>query len=163
MNESTTKNLNSVVSDELHAVMQYMYFHFLLEDMAYKPLASLFRRVAIQEMEHVEDAAERILFLDGDVEMAVRAKVEQIHDVKGMLVKSRDLETQAIADYNRYAKEAAAAGDEMTRSLLRNLIRDEESHFDLFDDQVSHIEQFGDTYLALQVHQEDPGAEVKED
>jgi rubrerythrin len=39
--------LNSAVSDELQAVHQYMYFHFHLDDQGFKPLAQLFKKIAI--------------------------------------------------------------------------------------------------------------------
>ncbi|HSW49384.1 MAG TPA: ferritin-like domain-containing protein, partial [Bryobacteraceae bacterium] len=55
--------LNKAVADELQAVHQYMYFHFHLGDQGFKPLSSLFKRVAIEEMGHVELLAERVLFL----------------------------------------------------------------------------------------------------
>ena len=45
--------LNKGVADELQAVHQYMYFHFHLDDQGFKPLAQLFKRIAIQEMGHL--------------------------------------------------------------------------------------------------------------
>ncbi len=60
--------LNKAVGEELTAVHQYMYFHFHCDDQGgYDLLANLFKRTAIEEMKHVEDLAERILFLKGEV------------------------------------------------------------------------------------------------
>src|SRR5512143_835154 len=70
--------LNKAVADELQAVHQYMYFHFHLADQGFAPLSMLFKRIAIQEMGHIEILAERILFLKGDVEMAPAGPVEPI-------------------------------------------------------------------------------------
>ncbi len=67
MNRTHSINLlNTAVADELQAVHQYMYFHFHLSDQGFNPLATLFKRTAIEEMGHVELLAERILFLKGD-------------------------------------------------------------------------------------------------
>ena len=63
MFEKSIELLNKAIADELFAVHQYMYFHFLCDDMGYDLLAGLFKRTAIDEMLHVEKLAERILFL----------------------------------------------------------------------------------------------------
>ena len=72
-----------------------MYFHFHLDDQGFGPLAGLFKRTAIEEMQHVELLAERILFLKGDVEMVTGHPVEKIDDpldfelaVHGIYIKS---------------------------------------------------------------------------
>ena len=83
--ETSIALLNHAVADELHAIHQYMYFHFHLDDQGFNPLAMLFRRIAIMEMGHVEALAERILFLKGDVEMKAAGDVEQITDPAAML------------------------------------------------------------------------------
>jgi len=71
MHEKSIVLLNKAVADELFAVHQYMYFHFHMDDQGYDLLSSMFRRIAIVEMTHVELLAERILFLKGDVEMEI--------------------------------------------------------------------------------------------
>ena len=80
--------LNKAVADELQAMHQYMYFHFHLDDQGFKPLAKLFKRIAIQEMGHLELLAERILFLKGDVEMVAAGPVETITEPEAILVKA---------------------------------------------------------------------------
>jgi bacterioferritin len=57
--------LNKAIAEEETALHQYMYFHFVLNNMGYDVLANLFKRIAIEEMRHVEVFAERILFLGG--------------------------------------------------------------------------------------------------
>ena len=58
--EKSIELLNRAVNDELLAVHQYMYFHFVCDDLGYDLLSGLFRRTAIQEMMHVEQLAEII-------------------------------------------------------------------------------------------------------
>ena len=65
--EKSIELLNKAVNDELLAVHQYMYFHFRCDDMGFDLVSNLFKRIAIQEMMHVEQLAERILFLKGEV------------------------------------------------------------------------------------------------
>lgn len=58
MHEKSIELLNKAVGDELHAVHQYMYFHFHLEDQGFELLSGLFFRTAIEEMGHIERCAE---------------------------------------------------------------------------------------------------------
>jgi bacterioferritin len=142
--------LNTAVADELQAVHQYMYFHFHLNDQGFKPLAQLFKRIAIQEMGHVEALAERVLFLKGDVEMAPAGPVEKIVDPEAILIKAMSMENESAACYNRAAIECGANADSATKFLFEQLVRDEEGHFDQFDKQHDNVKRFGLSYLALQ-------------
>jgi bacterioferritin len=142
--------LNKAVADELHAVHQYMFFHFHLDDMGYKPMAQLFKITAIEEMVHIELLAERILFLKGEVELVAADPVAKITDARKMLEKAADMEDRSAADYNRFSQEAAANRDSATKQLFERLVNDEERHFDQYDKQVDNIKRFGEQYLALQ-------------
>ena len=162
MKEKSIELLNQGVADELGAVHQYMYFHFRLDDLGYKPLASMFKRIAIEEMIHVERFAERILFLGGEVEMEAADPVEKIHDALKMLEKAQEMERQAQTDYNQRALECAKNADSGTKKIFEELVDDEERHFELFQTQVEHIERFGEQYLALQSFQDNPMGPVGE-
>ncbi len=148
--ETSIKLLNRAVADELQAVHQYMYFHFHLHDQGFGPLAALFRRIAIEEMGHVERLAERILFLKGDVQMVLAGPVEPITDAEAMLRKAAAMEDASAAEYNQFALECAAAADSASKQIFEQLVQDEERHYDLFDQQVDNIQRFGPNYLALQ-------------
>ena len=150
MHEKSIVLLNKAVADELSAVHQYMYFHFHCEDQGYDLLASLFIRTAIEEMNHIERCAERILFLGGDVEMVAAMEVQKIHDVKEMLVLARKMEQDSARDYNIWANECSANADAASRIVFEGLVADEERHYDQYDDEVVSLEKFGDGYLALQ-------------
>ncbi len=142
--------LNNAVADELQAVHQYMYFHFHLDDQGFGPLSMLFKRIAIEEMGHVERLAERILFLKGDVGMKVAAEVEQITDPEKMLAKAAQMEEHSARDYNAAAIACAANADSASKQIFEQLVQDEERHFDEYDKQLDNIKRFGPSYLALQ-------------
>jgi bacterioferritin len=142
--------LNRAVSDELQAVHQYMYFHFHLDDQGFGPLAMLFKRIAIQEMGHVELLAERILFLKGDVEMVAAGPVEKITEAEAVLVKAMAMEEDGIRSYNQAALECGAHADSASKQIFEQLVRDEEMHFDQYEKQRDNIQRFGPSYLALQ-------------
>lgn len=150
MHEKSLDLLNQAIADELKAIHQYMYFHFHCDDQAYDPLSNLFKRTAITEMMHAEMIAERILFLNGEVEMTPNGPVEKIHDVAGMLAKTLELEESTVVMYNEFAKQCGEHGDSVTKQLFETLIAAEEGHFDAFDTQNDHLTKFGEQFLALQ-------------
>ena len=155
--------LNTAVADELQAVHQYMYFHFHLDDQGYAPLSLLLKRIAIQEMGHVERLAERILFLKGDVEMVPQGGVEKITDPEQIIAKAARMEEESAQAYNASAQASAANADAVSKQLFEQLVQEEEGHFDLFDKQLDKIRKFGPNYLALQSMgaSEEPAAQPK--
>ena len=153
--------LNQAVADELSAVHQYMYFHFHLDDLGFGPLATLFKRTAIEEMVHIELLAERILFLKGDVDLVPSHEVERITEPEAMLVKAAEMEVQSAADYNRSAIACSENADSASKQIFEQLVGDEERHFEQYDRQLDNVKRFGGSYLALQSFgpgEGDPGA-----
>jgi bacterioferritin len=145
--------LNKAVGDELSAVHQYMYFHFILDDLGYDLLANIFKKTAIEEMMHIERFAERILFLGGDIEMVASQSVNKIKEPEFMLEWAMKSEEGAIVDYNKWAIECANASDSMSKQLFESIIGDEERHYDQFDNEYQNLKKFGDRYLAQQAMQ----------
>lgn len=150
MKEKSIELLNNAIADELAAVHQYMYFHFHCDDQGYDLLAGLFKRTAIEEMGHVEQLAERIIFLKGEVEMWPAEKVKKIHDVKEMLELAAGMESSSVDDYNKWALECSRNLDSASKSIFEGLVADEEKHFDQYDVEIDNLKKFGNNYLALQ-------------
>lgn len=150
MHEKSIELLNMAVADELSAVHQYMYFHFHLDDLGYDLLSSMFKRIAIQEMGHVEVLSERILFLKGEVEMVTADPVVKIYDVAEMLNKAALMEETSAKEYNEWANVCAANADSATKKIFEQLVTEEEIHYDQFDTALDHLNKFGERYLSLQ-------------
>jgi len=148
--EKSIELLNRAISEELTAIHQYMYFHFVLDDMGYDLLASIFKKTAIDEMLHTERFAERILFLDGEIEMKPARNVEHIRDPEEMLKWAMKAEEDAINMYNDFAVEATNARDAGTKQLFESVISDEERHFDNFNIEYNNLQKFGTEYLSQQ-------------
>jgi len=156
MHDTSIALLNTAIADEIAAIHQYMYFHFRLDDLGYAPLANLLKMTAIQEMQHAEMLAERILFLGGEVEMKVGREVEKIHDAQAMLDKAKALEQESIEMYNTFANRCAQHADSGSKKLFEDLVAAEEGHWDQFDRQSEFVQRFGERYLALQSFQAGP-------
>lgn len=150
MHEKSIELLNKAVADEVAALHQYMYFHFHCDDQGFDLLATLFKRTAIEEMIHVENLAERILFLGGDVEMKASGEIKKVTEVEEMLKMARAMEEQSAMDYNRWANECSANADSVSKKLFEQLVIDEERHYDQYDNEIDNLDRFGKEYLALQ-------------
>ncbi len=149
--EKSIELLNKAIAEELSAIHQYMYFHFILDDLGYDLLASIFKKTAIDEMLHTEMFAERILFLGGEIEMKLSSEVEHIRDPKAMLEWAMKSEEDAMDMYNDFALLASnEARDSGTKQLFEKIIMDEERHFETFETEYENLQKFGDRYLAQQ-------------
>lgn len=148
--EKSIELLNKAIGEELSAIHQYMYFHFVLDDLGYDLLAAIFKKTAIDEMLHTEKFAERILFLGGEIEMKATHEVEHIKDPKEMLKWAMKSEEEAMDMYNDFAIEASNARDAGTKQIFEAIIADEERHFETFEQEFNNLKQFGDRYLAQQ-------------
>ncbi len=151
-NPKSVELLNKAIAEEELALHQYMYFHFVLDDMGYDVLANIFKRIAIEEMKHVEAFAERILFLGGDVELGKLPKpIEKIHNPKEMLEWAMKSETEAIDQYSQWAIEVVQTDRDLgTEQLFKKVVMDEERHFEIFETEFLNLQKFGDQYLAQQ-------------
>lgn len=158
MHEKSIELLNKAIGDEMSAVHQYMYFHFHCDDQGYDLLAALFKRTAIDEMLHVENLADRILFLGGDVEMLAADPVKKIHDVKEMLAVAKQMELDSAAAYNKWALECFQNADSGSKAIFEELVAFEERHYSQYDDEIEAMAKFGDNYLALQSMERSKGA-----
>ena len=150
MYEKSIKPLNQAVAEELSGVHQYMYFYFHCNDQGFDLLANLFRKIAIEEMIHIERLAERILFLKGDVEMQPSTKTDKLHSVKDMLTTAKLMEENSTTLYNELAIECGSDSDSTSRKLFEELVVDEERHYGQFDTELQNLNKFGEQYLALQ-------------
>jgi bacterioferritin len=144
--------LNRAIAEEELALHQYMYFHFLLSNRGYDLLANIFKRIAIEEMKHIEVLAERILFLGGEVELGKLPKeVEKIKDPQEMLKWAMASEAEAIEKYSQWAIEVVAKDRDLgTQEIFKKLVMDEERHYEIFETEFLNLQKFGDQYLAQQ-------------
>ena len=142
--------LNDAVGKEIATSLQYMYFHTHFEDARYRYLSRIMREISIAEMRHIEEFAERILFLEGDVDMNPSFRTRQITDVKEMLAFAMELEQSTIERYNEASRIASEHKDAVTHKMFQDIIAEEEEHFDTFRTELQNLKDYGDEYLALQ-------------
>jgi bacterioferritin len=142
--------LNEVLTGELTGVNQYFLHAKMCEHWGYQRLKEAGRKASIDEMKHAEELIERILFLDATPAMEyMELKVGS--NVKQQLEADLQLETNAVAMYNKAVQIARDNGDDQSRELFSKLLKDEEEHVDWLEAQLHQIKEMGyERYLSNQ-------------
>ena len=142
--------LNDAVGNEIATSLQYMYFHTHFEDDRYQYLSKIMREISIAEMRHIEEFSDRILFLQGDVDMNASFRTRQVTDVKEMLRMAMQLEQSTIDSYNEASRIASENKDAVTHKMFQDIIVEEEQYLDTFRTELQNLIDYGEEYLALQ-------------
>jgi bacterioferritin len=151
-NEQVIALLNQALAEELTAINQYFLHAEMCDNWGYKKLAGANKKLSIAEMKHAEELIERILFLDGTPRMAETLSLNIGQNVKAQMENDLKLEIGAVALYNAAAQKAAEAGDNATRELFTNILKDEEGHVDVFETQLHQLKELGaENFLAQQL------------
>lgn len=130
---SLIDTLNDLRARELAVIMQYMRHHYQITGPDGLPLAGEFKEVAITEMKHAEELAERIDYLGGDPTTKPAQFATGQKSVAEMAGVDAASETEAVGLYKAAVKEAADAGDITTRKMLEDILADEEDHLNTFN------------------------------
>jgi bacterioferritin len=140
--------LNKARSMELQAIHQYMNQHYNLDDKDYGEMAVNLKLIAIDEMRHAEMFAERIKELGGEPTTESIGPVKKGQDVKVVFRHDAGQEDDAIDAYNQFLLVCRESGDSISMKLFEDIIKDEQVHFNYFDNVQEHIEKLGDVYLS---------------
>lgn len=140
--------LNRARSMELQAIHIYMAQHYKLDDMDMGELAANMKLIAIDEMRHAEQFAERISELGGDPTSERLGPVAKGKDVLGMFAVGMGEEDNTIDAYNQFALTCREMGDSISVKLFEQIIDEEQLHYNYFDNVHGHIGDMGDAYLA---------------
>jgi bacterioferritin len=135
--------MNSLLSDELTAVNQYMVHSEMCDNWGYEKLHKLIEKRAIDEMKHAEKLIGRILFLEGLPIVSSLKKIAIGPEVPQMFGNDHEAEMGAIASYNAAIMLAGEVKDFATRELLESILRDEDAHLDGIEMVQDEIKQIG--------------------
>lgn len=140
--------LNQARAMELHAIHQYMNQHYSLDDMDYGELAANMKLIAIDEMRHAENFAERIKELGGEPTTQKEGKVVTGQDVPAIYESDANQEDATIEAYSKFLTVCKEQGDIVSARLFERIIDEEQAHLTYYENIGGHIAKLGDTYLA---------------
>jgi len=151
-NDKIIEHLNARLAEELTAINQYMVHAEMCDNWQYKKLDAIIQKRAIDEMKHAEKLIARILFLDGRPIVSNLNKMHIGAEVPDMHKNDHSAEEDAIKGYNETIGLAAQVGDNGTRDMLVDILKEEEDHLDLLEAQLDQINQMGlQNYLTEQL------------
>ena len=147
--------LNRALTIELTAINQYFCQAKMCKNWGLNKLAKKHYEESMGEMKHAEVLIERILFLDGSPSM-MPLELKVGGTVKAMIESDLSLELGAVTQYNDAIAIATREGDNGSRDLLVELLKDEEDHVDFLEAQMHQIRELGyERYLAQQMGEEE--------
>lgn len=150
-NPQIIEALNSLLSDELSAINEYMVHSEMCANWGYDKLHLSIRKQAMEEMHHAEWLIERIIYLDGLPEVSKLNKITISKTVVDMIHTNDSGEMNALSAYNNVIKLARELDDQGTVDLLTKILKMEEGHVDWAEMQMAQMEQMGiKNYLANQ-------------
>jgi bacterioferritin len=123
--------MNKGIARELQVAIQYMWQHVMVTGIKGAMVEDVFKDIAITEMKHAEDIAERLAYLNG----IPTVKPDPIFVGSGlteMLKLDEKAEEEAITLYKQTIKVANDEGDSTTRRLFEQILAEEEEHVDTF-------------------------------
>ncbi len=130
--------LNKAIAREIQVSIQYMWQHVLWKGVKAFAVKDELKSIAITEMKHAEDIAERLAYLGG----IPTTKPDPIfvgETLKEMIEKDKKDEEGAITLYKQIIDIAKKEGDETTKRLFQKILADEEEHHDTFTGLLEEV------------------------
>jgi len=145
--------LNDILTAELTAINQYFVHFRMCDNWGYDKLAKKKRAESLEEMAHADKIIDRILYLEGvpNVQRLYAVRVGQ--DATEQHQLDLEMEKSAVERYNKAISLCRESGDNGTRELLVQLLKEEEEAVDWLEAQMHIIREIGkEHYLAQQIH-----------
>ena len=146
--------LNEQLTAELTAINQYWLHYKLQENNGWVKLAKHTRRESIEEMEHADTLAERIIFLDGLPNFQKLSPLRIGQTVTEMFECDMKVELEAVDRLRRGIKLMREKDDVTSATIFEKILANEEEHIDYLETQLALLKQLGEPlYLAQLVEQ----------
>jgi bacterioferritin len=123
--------LNKGIAREVRVSVEYMWNHVKIAGMESEVHGDIFKKIAITEMVHAEEIAERIDYLGGEP-TTVPDPITIGKTPREMFQIALEAEEGAIQLYRTIIKLAHEEGDIVTRRLFEEILADEEDHHNVF-------------------------------
>src|SRR5688572_380760 len=150
-NDQVIAQLNLALKEELTAINQYFLHAEMAHNWGYHRIGDYIKKQSIDEMKHAEKLIERLLFLDATPKMDYMDLTIGAN-IRAQLESDLKLEEKAVVMYNTAIKISREVGDDASRQLFTELLKDEEEHTDWLEAQLHQIKEMGyERYLSLQV------------
>jgi bacterioferritin len=146
--------LNEQLTAELTAINQYWLHYKLQENNGWVKLAKHTRNESIEEMQHADKLAERIIFLEGLPNFQRLSPLRIGQTVTEMFECDMKVELEAVERLRRGIKLMRDKDDVTSANLFEEILGNEEEHIDYLETQLDLLKSLGEPlYLAQLVQQ----------
>jgi len=124
------EKLNKAIARELQVSIQYMWQHVSWKHPK-KEIRDELKKIAIAEMKHAEDIAERLVELGG-IPTTKPEEIKVGEEPAEMIERDVRDEEGAIKLYTEIIEGAEKLGDEATANLFKKILEEEKKHREYF-------------------------------
>lgn len=150
--EGIIDRLNTLLAHELTATDQYVLHSEMAQNWGYGRIAEKFRKLSHDEMKDAQNFIRHIIYFENVPTMQRTGPMQAGAGVPELLELNLQREREVVETLGEAIAHCAQVGDYNTRSMLEEMIRDEETHVDWFEMQLETIRQIGaENYLAQQL------------
>lgn len=152
-NKNVIDTLNILLTNELSAADQYFIHSRIYQDWGLNKLYERIKHESEEELEHAAALVERILFLEGQPDVASREALNVGKDVPSMLKSDLAVEYDVGNQLKQAISLCEKEQDFQTREILEVLLKDtEEDHTYWLEQQLGLIDKTGiENYLQSQM------------
>lgn len=142
-NPRVLEYLVKAVQGELAAQNQYWLHAKKLDNWGIRRLAKHWMAEVKDERGHCDRFLDRIVFLEGDPNVAVIGTVRIGTDIDEILANDLTAEREAVALYTEAAKVCHEVGDFVSRDIFEATLADEEGHVNFLETELSLFGRLG--------------------
>ena len=143
--------LNEQLTAELTAINQYWLHYKLQENNGWVKLAKHTRHESIEEMQHADKLAERIIFLDGLPNFQKLSPLRIGQTVTEMFECDMKVELEAVERLRRGIRLMRDRDDVTSANLFEEILSDEEEHIDYLETQLELVKNLGEPLYISQL------------
>ncbi len=138
VSDELKKMLNDAIAIEIAASVQYMWQYVQVIGVKGRAVAEKFKQTAIAEMKQAEELAERLWYLNGTPATQL-APIKVGENLKEFLELDTRMEEEGIRLYKKIISQAQKEGDVTTAFMIKEILKVEEEHHDLFTTMLEEI------------------------
>lgn len=143
-NKKVIDALNMLLTGEMSAADQYFIHSRMYQDWGLEELYERLKHEQEEELEHAAKLVERILFLEGNPDVASREALRIGNDVPSMMKNDLIYELEVGQNLKKVIKICEEEQDYVSRDLLVSLLEDtEEDHTYWLEKQLGLIDKMG--------------------
>jgi bacterioferritin len=142
--ERVIELLNDILSFELTLINQYWLNYRMLDDWGLPKLAGIMRGYSMEEMQDADHYVDRILYLEGHPNLQRLGTVLVGETPREIIELAAQKEREAVTRLNDGIALCVEVGDNGSRELLAEALREEEEHLSYFESQLEAVALVGE-------------------